>query len=364
VPLASVGATFDPRRSGAPWEGWPAAWATIPARLLWSSGQRSGMILHLPGDTARSQQVANETFDRIATDLAEVPPTPPPFASLPTREPAEQVEAWRARVARALAAIGAGDLQKLVLARAVTHTLAGGAEWDVGATLARLPATDAGAIRFATSPPGARGVVVGATPEVLGRLDGRRVETAALAGTCPRGADPVEDEALAARLLASDKDRREHALVVEAIADALRPLCAQLDLPAAPTLRRLRDVQHLESRFQGTATPGTGVLDLAARLHPTPAVAGAPRDAALAWLRDHEPLARGAYAGAVGYVNPQGGGALAVAIRSALLDGARAWTFAGAGVVPGSDPQAEWDETELKLRTVEGALTARPGGRV
>lgn len=359
VPLATVGATFDPARPGdALWPGWPAAWATIPARLLWSSGQRSGMILHLPGETARSQQVANEAFDRIATDLAEMPSTSPPLAVEPRREPLEGADAWRARVSRALAAIAAGDVQKLVLARAVEHGLPGGAEWDPAGTLEGLPA-DAGVLRFAVAPPGARGCLVGATPELLVRLDARRVEAVALAGTCPRGADAAEDDALASRLLASGKDRREHALVVRAIEEALRPLCTELDVPARPAPRRLADVQHLETRFKGAAGASATLLALAARLHPTPAVAGAPRDAALAWLRANEPLARGAYAGAVGYVDPQGGGALAVAIRSALLDGSRAWTFAGAGVVEGSDPSGEWDETELKLRTVERALRAR-----
>lgn len=367
LPALVVGGAFDPARSAGaddPWSGWPAVWAIVPERVLWARGGESGLTLHVPAGACVSA-ARDAAVERVLDEVA--------LAARVGRRPAsaggeavlrEERASWVARVEAALRTLDRGDLQKVVLARGAVHALPPDEVWDVARTLERLGAHDPRALRFALAPgssaPGARGCFVGATPELLVRVAGRRVETVALAGTCRRGADPADDEALGAALLASAKDRREHALVADAVREALRPACAALDAPAAPGLRRLRHVQHLETRFAGELAPGASLLDLAARLHPTPAVAGTPRPAALEWLRAHEPLARGWYAGAVGFVDATGGGALAVAIRSALLDGPRAWTFAGAGVVPGSDPHAEWEETALKLRTVERALVARP----
>ncbi|MCO5169837.1 MAG: isochorismate synthase [Planctomycetes bacterium] len=346
MPVAAVGLAFDPAHPPAPddpWSGWPGAWVLVPERLVWRRGDRAGVVLRGRGD--------------VDAALADLDPRPGDAAGAPVAgRPLESRDAWRERVARALGDLG-DVLQKVVLARAVEH-VAGGA-FDPAATLARLDDPRA-AVRFATAPGGAaRGCFVGATPEALVRVAGRDVRTVALAGTTRRGADATDDEALGAALLASDKDRREHALVVDAVRAALGPLCDALDAPATPSLRRLPRVQHLETPLAGTLRAPGGLLDLAARLHPTPAVAGASRAAALGWLRRHEALRRGWYAGAVGWLDAQGGGALAVAIRSALLQGARAFTFAGAGVVRGSDPDAEWDETTLKLETLGRALAAR-----
>lgn len=350
VPVAAVGLAFDPARTVAPadpWAGWPGAWALVPERLVWRRGDRAGMAVYPTTDDG--------ALARLLADLARAPGQERAVGAEVEQVGGETRGAWLARVRRALGDLGP-DLDKVVLARAVEHRAASGA-FDPVATLARL--RDARAVRFAAAPGGAaRGCLVGATPELLARVDGARVETVALAGTAARGRDPAEDEALGAALLASAKDRREHALVADAVRAALAARTATVEAPPAPSLRRLPRVQHLETRFTGTLRPAGGLLDLAAGLHPTPAVAGAPRGAALAWLRRHEPLSRGWYAGAVGWLDAQGGGALAVAIRSALLQGDRAFTFAGAGVVAGSDPAAEWDETALKLETLGRALTA------
>lgn len=352
VPVAAVGLAFDPARisaSGDPWAGWPGAWALVPERLMWRRGDRAGAAVF-------AATTDDGALARLLADLARTPGDASVVDAGVEQVGGETRDAWLARVRRALGDLGP-DLDKVVLARAVEHRAAAGGAFDPVATLARL--RDARAVRFAAAPGGAaRGCLVGATPELLARVDGAHVETVALAGTAARGRDPAEDEALGAALLASAKDRREHALVADAVRAALAARCATVEAPPAPSLRRLPRVQHLETRFTGTLRPAGGLLDLAAGLHPTPAVAGAPRGAALAWLRRHEPLARGWYAGAVGWLDAQGDGALAVAIRSALLQGDRAFTFAGAGVVAGSDPAAEWDETALKLETLGRALTA------
>jgi isochorismate synthase len=202
---------------------------------------------------------------------------------------------------------------------------------------------------------------LGATPELLARVERGELFSVALAGSVGRGKTPAEAESLAAELLASTKDRHEHALVVGAIRHGLEPLTAQLDIPNVPGIRRLANIQHLETPIRGKLAAGCGALDVVAALHPTPALGGVPRQPALEFIAANEPTARGWYAAPIGWLDAEGNGTFAVAIRSALVDGDRALLYAGAGIVDGSDPAKEWQETELKFKPLMDALT---GSRV
>jgi menaquinone-specific isochorismate synthase len=221
-----------------------------------------------------------------------------------------------------------------------------------------------GCFLFAVRPAPGSPVFLGASPERLARVevgaDGeRRVHSGALAGSAPRGGTREEDEALGRRLLESAKDREEHEIVGDMIAEALAPLCRRVDRRPAPALERLATVQHLYTPISGELRSGQGVLDAVAALHPTPAVGGMPRDRALAAIRALEHHARGLYAGVVGWAAPDGTGDSAVAIRSALVrpmpDGGSE-VFAGGGIVRTSDPDVEVEETRLKLAAVLGAM--------
>ncbi|RIK89748.1 MAG: isochorismate synthase, partial [Proteobacteria bacterium] len=260
--------------------------------------------------------------------------------------------AFRALVAAARDAVASGLFEKLVVARSVRFASA--EPIDVPRLVAALRRTHPRCTTFAV----ARGadVFVGATPERLLRVDFDRVETAALAGTAPRGRTPDEDARLAAALRESKKEQEEHAIVVRELRAALAPLCASLDVPEAPALLQMEGVQHLATPLRGVLAAPANALALAGRLHPTPAVGGAPRSAAVAWLAAHESLARGWYAGGVGWLDPACGGELAVALRCARVRGGEARLFAGAGVVAASDPQAELEETRLKLRALLAPL--------
>jgi len=153
------------------------------------------------------------------------------------------------------------------------------------------------------------------------------------------------------------KDQREHRFVIDEIDRVLRPCCTALDVPAAPTIMQLRNVLHLGTEIAGSlAAPAPTALELVAALHPTPAIAGTPTAAALAWLDEHEGLARGRYAGPVGWVDGAGDGTFAIGIRSAEIDGSRARLFAGVGVVEGSVPERELVETQLKLQALLAAV--------
>jgi isochorismate synthase len=219
----------------------------------------------------------------------------------------------------------------------------------------RLRAVDPDAYTFAA--PTERGVVVGASPELLVSRNGGEVRSNPLAGSAPRSGDAEEDRANAEALVASAKDRQEHAIVVDAVAETLRPFCQELTWDPEPVLRETPNVWHLSTRFRGVLRdPAVTALDLVAELHPTPAVAGEPTDAALDTIAELEPFGRGRYAGPVGWVDANGDGEWAIALRCAELRGDRAILYAGAGIVVGSEPEKEFDETERKFRAFLDAL--------
>ena len=188
---------------------------------------------------------------------------------------------------------------------------------------------------------------------------GPQVASHPLAGTVARSGDVHGDETLVATMMESPKARREHQVVVEAIASALRPLCAELDVPERPSVLGLRNVSHLGTHITGrlrAGGPAPTALELVGRIHPTPAVGGTPTGAALRYLQKVEGFDRGRYAGPVGWVDQRGDGCFALGIRCAEMDGPRASIYAGNGIVSGSDPAEELAETQLKLQALLAAL--------
>jgi isochorismate synthase len=275
-----------------------------------------------------------------------------PFGGLQLRE-VPPGAAYRSAVSSIADRIARGEVRKVVLARTVE--VRAGRELDARRLLHRLRAVDPDAYAFAA--PTDAGVIVGATPELLVARRGRVVTSNPLAGSAPRSGDPEEDRANAEALAASTKDREEHAVVVEAVADALRPRCDELTWDPEPRLRATANVWHLSTRVRGVLTePAPTALELVAALHPTPAIAGAPTAAALGAIDELEPFDRGRYAGPVGWIDADGDGEWAIALRCAELRGDLAVLYAGAGIVAGSRPSRELDETERKFRAFLDAL--------
>jgi menaquinone-specific isochorismate synthase len=256
---------------------------------------------------------------------------------------------WCATVTEALARIDAGEVEKVVLARAV--------EVEADAPLVVTDIVRRLRVLFPSCMVFSIDGFVGASPELLVARLARGVRSQPLAGTIARSGDPATDTRLARDLLASGKDRREHGLVVDAVSSVLRPLCDRLEIPTEPTIVPLRNVSHLGTTIAGRlGAPPPSALDLARRLHPTPAVAGTPTAAALALIRELEGTTRGRYAGPVGWVDARGNGEWAVGIRSAQIDGPRARMMSGVGIVAGSDPEDELAETQLKLQALLAAV--------
>jgi menaquinone-specific isochorismate synthase len=161
---------------------------------------------------------------------------------------------------------------------------------------------------------------------------------------------------LAGALLRNDKELAEHACVLDSILRRLKPLGLELHHPDKPAVRRLANVQHLHTPVEAAVAPGVRTLDVLASLHPTPAVGGSPREAALVRIRELESFPRGLYAGALGWINASGEGEFFVGLRSALIDGPIARLYAGAGIMAGSNPAREKAETELKFNAMQASL--------
>jgi menaquinone-specific isochorismate synthase len=198
--------------------------------------------------------------------------------------------------------------------------------------------------------------LVGATPELLVRRTGRAVESLVLAGTAGRGDSTEADAGLGESLLASDKDADEHRFAVASVTGVLRDICAEVEIDPQPRLLKLANVQHLATQVLGRLSVPLTALEIAGRLHPTAAVGGTPRGAAIEAIRTLEGIDRGRYAGPVGWVDSNGDGEFGIALRCAEVEGPRARLFAGGGIVAGSLPEAELEETRLKLRAMQSAL--------
>ncbi len=277
--------------------------------------------------------------------------TPVAPSGLRWREGSLDEPRWEQAVAVAVAAIKAGGLRKVVLARDVFGTAA--EPIDARILLQRLAVRYPGCFTFACDG------MIGATPELLVRRAGREVSALVLGGTLPRGENPAEDEALGEELLASAKNNEEHAYAVVSIREALAPLCEVLEVEARPALLKFPNLQHLGTRVRGTLAGGgtpKSALALAAAMHPPAAVCGTPTGAALDLIRELEHMDRERYAGPVGWVDAEGNGEFGIAIRSAQLSGRTARLFAGCGIVAGSEPAAELAETLVKLQPMRGAL--------
>ncbi len=352
-PLLVGGFAFAPHAPPSrEWAGFPSGRLVFPELLVCRVGDQQwcNLAAEVP-----PRADANATYLALSARLAALRASPATFTQPVTNHPGEPSEfrarpdrshaEYRAQVRAALSTIAAGELEKVVVARSIELSHRPG--FDPVRVVDALRRSHPACTIFAVVR--ADRAFVGATPERLVRLKGDRLDTTAVAGSAPRGRSPEEDARLARELLESKKEQAEHATVVRELRELLSPCCRELESPEAPRLMKLNGIQHLESPIAGRLVEAESVLEIVGRLHPTSSVAGSPRRAALSWLQREEQLERGWYAGPVGFVDRRGGGEFVVALRSALLCPETARLFAGAGIVEGSEAEAELRETRIKL---------------
>ncbi len=340
------GFAFDPSApAGGQWGGFDYGWLSLPRLLFVRDGEDCGVVL-APGShpaevdylIERSERAEPPARERSATALRVIWDINRP--------------ALMYAVAEIAAEVRAGLYEKAVLAS--VRELETAAPIDPGATLAQLREDYPHCYLFSFRRGDA--IFLGASPEQLAGLRGGAVSALGLAGSARRGRTDEEDAELGEALLRDAKERIEHEIVVRALREGVAGLASDLEAPNRPELLRLHNIQHLATEVRARALPGVDILDLVARLHPTPAVCGWPSATALEVIARHERFDRGWYAGPVGWMDGAGEGEFAVGLRSALIRGRRAWLFSGAGVTGDSTPESELAEIELKFRPLTSAL--------
>lgn len=315
----------------------------LPAEIWTLTGDQSCLSLQAFGSGTETRGLILERCEAI---LSLLDSRPQPILSKPRlaqRIDRPNRDDWR----RTLRAAQATDLHKVVLSRSTTLRLEEETSWLLW--LSHLLSYREESYVFAIKSPDGR-CFLGRSPERILAWKEGRFQVDAIAGTRRRGTSLMQDRAVAQELLHSEKEQSEHRYVSRFVARLLSELNLPFQQVDDEKLLTLTHVQHMRSRFQGLLQKHCAAVDLLKKLHPTPAVGGEPTRGALDFLRAHEGYERGWYAGYIGWASSEGG-ECAIGIRSALLNGRNVTLFAGAGIVADSDPDAEWDETELKMQT-------------
>jgi isochorismate synthase len=348
-PVWLGGFAFDPEGGSTPtWSSLAPASLVLPELSICKLGERRFLTVNAVVQPGEDPGAAGKGLGaRLAGLRSEAPlplidPHPTAHAEIRSARPPREFEA---AVEGATSRIGDGELSKVVLAREVT----------VDAAAAHDPAALFGAMReqfpacfcFCCGTPEA--AFLGASPELLVRRSGASVSTVALAGSTRRSSDPAVDDHLGEQLLRSDKNRREQKIVAERIVRTLRPHAVWVETASEPEIVKVANIQHLATPVIAQLAEPHSAIEMAGLLHPTPAVGGEPWPRAARAIADLEQMDRGWYAAPVGWMDATEDGEFCVALRSALLRDRQAHLYAGVGVVAGSDPAAELEETEVKL---------------
>jgi menaquinone-specific isochorismate synthase len=343
------GFSFDPDyEQSPPWEAFPAASFVLPRMQLTRGADETWLTVTRCGDEATPKAVERELDDAVET-LTELPRMRPSNGRPGVRDtrirPAKAE--WTDAVERVANRIEDDGLRKVVLATKMEVDLE--TTIDIPSVLERLRRTYPNCYRFLLQPNG-HGSFFGPPPERLVKLTGNTVETEALAGSVPRGETPASDAEHARSLLEDEKLQHEQRLVVDAIRDELDRFGTVEE--GAQDVRKLTNIQHLQTPITARLDEQTHVLELVEALHPTPAVGGLPRDQALEVIAETETFERGWYAAPVGWFDAAGDGEFAVGIRSGVASDRSATLYAGNGIVADSDPHAEWNEIQPKYRPI------------
>ena len=349
-------ASFDAERlPDRDWQPFGRVSFTLPRLALVTDGESATLALHLvPSDAEQPEAVLGalaESGEAIRRSREDAGPIAVPRIVGRSDRPSRAE--WKEAVETVCDAIQRNQVQKVVLARQTRLQFDNAVnEYKL---IERIQRDTPACYHALVCTPNA--AFVCASPERLFRVVGDRMETEAVAGTRPRGAGGAQDRQLHGELLRSKKDQHEHRFVRDAIEKALRPLTATLTVQSHARALTLAHSRHLCTGIEGTLRSDVDAIEVLEALHPTPAVGGTPRDKSLEMIRQLEPFDRGLYAGPIGWIGPDAA-EMAVGIRSARIQGTSVDLFAGAGIVEGSDPDAEWREVEHKMGGFLQALEA------
>jgi salicylate biosynthesis isochorismate synthase/menaquinone-specific isochorismate synthase len=350
-PVWVGGFAFAPRGGAVPeWSSLAPAQLVLPELSLARRGEEARLTVTA---VVESDEAPAAVVERLRARVDELEPVAMPMLDpdplvTPRVAGAAPPEHYESAVSRAVERIRSGEIEKVVLAREVRVHAPG--EIDPAPLFDALRGAFPACYCYLVGTPELS--FIGASPELLVRRDGARAQTVALAGTTRRSADPSVDDLLGEQLLQGAKEREEQAIVARRIERNLRPVSVWVAAADEPVLVKVQNVQHLATPIRAQLADPVPCVELAGRLHPTPAVGGEPRDDAYRLIPALEGLDRGWYAGTVGWTDLSEDGEFCVAIRCALLRGSVAHLYAGNGIVRDSDPADELAETEVKFQAL------------
>lgn len=360
-PVLFGGFSFDENnRKKSEWDGFPSGYFVVPSFQLKIEEGKTMVSINMVTDrkeAALDFEKLREERDKLI-HIAQVEEFD--FANhnrvVATTERGK--EQYLDAVENVTASIRKGKADKVVIARALELQF----EQDINNVKALHAITNEQqeSYHFGLQRGGA--LFFGATPERLIEIKNGKAYSACVAGSIRRGKSAQEDRILGDELLGDRKNREEHQHVVNMISNVFTKYCSEVVIPKTPKLMKIRDIQHLYTSVAGTLGEENDIFSFVEALHPTPALGGVPTDVALKVIQQEEDMDRGYYAAPIGWIDASGNGEFAVAIRSALLDGDRAYLYAGGGIVADSVPELEYDETWVKFRPVLRALGGKLNG--
>ncbi|WP_318617678.1 isochorismate synthase [Sporosarcina sp. YIM B06819] len=360
-PVLFGGFSFDPKSvKEAEWKIFPSAYFVVPSFQLIIKNGKTSISINLVTESceaAEEFEQLREERDRLI-HIAQVEDFN--LLAKPTVVSIEEIakDDYMQAVADVTEKINNGEAEKVVIARSVQLNFDN--EVPAVTALHHISNEQQESYHFGLQKDGQ--LFFGATPERLIEISAGRAYSACVAGSIKRGKSAAEDRAFGEELLEDHKNREEHQYVVNMISQVFQTFCTNITMPKVPKLMKIRDIQHLFTPIEGQVEQGTDIFSLVQALHPTPALGGVPTNVSMDMIRSEENMDRGYYAAPIGWTDTAGNGEFAVAIRSALLDGDRAYLYAGGGIVADSDPDQEYDETWVKFRPVMRALGGKLNG--
>lgn len=353
-PIMFGGFSFDPLKDKSPlWSKYPDLLFHVPKHLLTVIGEEAYLTTNIICTQHDDLSIIEKLQEERQTLMknAKLQPIIQQSRMVEIREVVEPEE-WKQSVCNLVDELKEDKLKKVVLARELRASFE--KRVSVESVLMKLLEEQKASFTFAFESNG--DCFIGASPERLVKKEGRNLYSTCLAGSIARGKTEAEDERLGNTLLTDEKNLIEHQYVVEMIKEAMENECHEILIPHKPELMKMRDIQHLYTPVVGIGKADSSLLQIVNSLHPTPALGGLPQQAAVKKIREIELLDRGFYAAPIGWLDFEGNGEFAVAIRSALIQGDGASLFAGCGIVEDSDAESEYVETKIKFRPMLSAL--------
>lgn len=350
-PLFVGGIKFPSGKAESVWKDFEFAKWSLPQILLLKQGMDYKIVINVFGNEI-NEKTTWDNIERVLStknqsEIEIIQEEESQIKILSNRSNSDFTQ-WSVQVESALEKLSPQKLQKVVLAR--SNEIEFNATPNIFRQLQQLEFSYENCITFAYK--SGASIFFGASPEKLFKIKDGFVETDALAGSIQRGINTNEDHALELRLLEDDKNLTEHKSVVDFLLNRLTPFTEKILFDSQPTIKKYSNIQHLYSQIRGKLKTDVTIFSLLEKLYPTPAVCGFPGEDALKTINELETFDRGLYSGTVGWFNLNGSSEFAVGIRSALLCGNILHAFAGCGIVSGSDPLSEFNETELKLKPI------------